>query len=132
MVVKISNDIYIETVESKGRGVYTSADIDANTTVEVSPVIVMSSEDRIKLDKTLLHDYIFEWQPDGIKLCCMAQGYISVYNHSHNANCEYFMNYEDETITIKTTRTIISGEELCINYNGDGDSKKGLWFDVVE
>ena len=35
--------------------------IAANTVIEMSPVIVMSSDERKLLDKTLLHDYIFEW-----------------------------------------------------------------------
>ncbi len=90
----------------------------------------MSAEDRLLLDKTLLHDYIFEWKPDGQNLCCMAQGYISVYNHSYTSNCEYFMDYEEGTISIKTVREINEGEELTINYNGNWDDATPVWFDV--
>ena len=45
----------------RGRGVFTTEDLAAGTLVEVAPVIVMSKGDRAWLDKTLLHDYIFEW-----------------------------------------------------------------------
>jgi len=38
--------------------VFTKEKIAANVIVEESPVIVMNSEDRIHLDRTLLHDYI--------------------------------------------------------------------------
>lgn len=123
--------LYIKPTTNKGRGIFTSENIDANTLIEESPVIVMKKNDRIHLDKTLLHDYIFEW---GIKKdkCCMALGYVPVYNHSYKSNCEYFMNFEEETILIKTVRLIKSGEELTINYNGDWNNPKKVWFDVKE
>lgn len=127
----IHSSVYIDDIPDKGRGVFTSAPIAADTEIELSPVIVMSAHERELLDKTLLHDYIFEWTPDGTTQCCMAQGYISVYNHSYTSNCEYFMNYEDKTISIKTVRDIAAGEELTINYNGDWNDAKPVWFDVV-
>ena len=90
----------------------------------------MTSEDRELLDKTLLHDYIFEWEPDGATMCCMALGWIPIYNHSYRANCEYFMNYEDLTIHIQTVRAIAAGEELTINYNGDWNTETKVWFEA--
>lgn len=92
-------------------------------------MIVMSSEERKLLDQTLLHDYIFEWGADS-KQCCMALGFVPVYNHSYKSNCEYEMNFESETIKIKTIRNIEAGEELFINYNGDWNNDKKLWFDA--
>ena len=53
--------LYIEKISAKGKAVFTNEKIPAGTIVEIAPVIVMSKEDRIHLDKTLLHDYIFEW-----------------------------------------------------------------------
>ncbi|MBS1779756.1 MAG: SET domain-containing protein-lysine N-methyltransferase [Bacteroidetes bacterium] len=126
----ISCALYIDHIAGKGRGIFAGENIPMGTIVETSPVIVMTAEERLLLDKTLLHDYIFEWKPDGQALCCMAQGYISVYNHSYTSNCEYFMDYENETITIKTVREIELGEELTINYNGDWDDATPVWFDV--
>jgi SET domain-containing protein len=118
--------LFIDDTDNKGRGVYTSEAIPANTVVEVSPVIVMPANDRTHLDNTLLHDYIFEWK-DG---CCMALGYIPMYNHSYKSNCEYLMDFEDRTMLVKTVRQIRKGEELTINYNGDWDDAKKVWFDV--
>ncbi len=119
--------LYIEATEQMGRGVFTEEPIDAGTIVEMSPVVVMSAEDRKLLDKTLLHDYIFEW---GNNRCCVALGYISVYNHSYASNCEYEMEMEDEIIRIKAMRYIRAGEELFINYNGTWNNKKPVWFDA--
>jgi SET domain-containing protein len=89
----------------------------------------MSAEERIMLDQTLLHDYIFEWGKDS-KLCCMSLGYVAVYNHSYKSNCEYEMDFEKEVIKIKTIRIIEAGEELFINYNGDWNNSKPLWFEA--
>ena len=123
-------DIYIANAESKGRGIYCKTDLPADVVIEIAPVIVMSEDDRKLLDKTLLHDYIFEWTPDGARMCCMALGYVPIYNHSYTSNCEYVMNYDEQTISILTMRPIPAGEELTINYNGDWDDKAPVWFEV--
>jgi uncharacterized protein len=125
----LSKNLSVKMTEKRGRGVFTSKDIGAGVTVEISPVIVMPAEDRPHLDKTLLHDYIFEWGPDS-KQCCMALGLIPIYNHSYSSNCEYVMHFEQESILVKTVRRIKAGEELTINYNGDWNDAKKVWFDV--
>ena len=121
--------LYVDKTPNMGKGVFTRQKIPANTVLEISPVIVMSSEDRLLLDKTLLHDYIFEWGKNKDQ-CCMALGLVPIYNHSYKSNCEYFMDYDEETIMIKTVRAIWKGEELYINYNGDWDDSTALWFEA--
>ena len=127
----IKNYLYIENTKSKGRGICTQQKIEADTLIEEAPVIVMNAEDRVNIDKTLLHDYIFAWGKNEDQ-CAMALGNVSVYNHSYESNCEYFMDFEKETIEIKTVRQINPGEELTINYNGDWNDKKKVWFDVLK
>ncbi|MBX2940532.1 MAG: SET domain-containing protein-lysine N-methyltransferase, partial [Ferruginibacter sp.] len=56
--------LFIAPTHQKGRGVFTTTPISAGTVVEWAPVIVMPAADRLHLDKTLLHDYIFEWGDD--------------------------------------------------------------------
>lgn len=126
----INNGLVIQSIPPKGKGVFATKAIAANKIIERSPVIVMSAEQRILLDKTLLHDYIFEWGVNKDK-CCMALGYVSVYNHSYNSNCEYFMDYEENFIEIKTVRRIEAGEELTINYNGDWNNSSKVWFEAI-
>jgi SET domain-containing protein len=121
--------LFIEPTLTMGRGVFTSENIEADTVVEVAPVIVMSREDRKLLDQTLLHDYIFEWG-DRKDQCCMALGYVPIYNHSYKSNCEYEMDFEQEQISIKSVHFIKAGEELFINYNGNWNDDKRLWFDA--
>ena len=127
----IHSTLYVDVIEKKGKAVFTTLEISMGTIIEVAPVIVMNKTDRIHLDKTLLHDYIFEWGEKKDQ-CCMALGYIPIYNHSYKSNCEYFMDFEAETIFVKTVRDIAEGEELTINYNGDWNDVKKVWFDVLD
>ena len=121
--------LFIAPSDQMGRGVYSSEDILANTVIEVAPVIVMEKSDREWLDKTLLHDYIFEWGVTRSQ-CCMALGYVPMYNHSYTSNCEYEMDFDHAMISIRTVRDIKEGEELFINYNGDWNDATKLWFDA--
>ena len=125
----IHPSLYIDLTQKKGKAVFTNIDIDAGVVIELSPVIVMKKEDRVHLDKTLLHDYIFEWGENKDQ-CCMALGFIPIYNHSYTSNCEYFMDFEEEIIFVKTVRAIKKGEELTINYNGDWNDTTKVWFEV--
>lgn len=126
----IKSYLSIRNASSKGRGMFAAQEIPSGTTIEESPVIVMEDADRILLDQTLLHDYIFEWGDDK-KQCCMALGYIALYNHSYASNCEYVMDYESQTIRVLTMRDIQRNEELTINYNGDWDNEEKVWFDTA-
>ena len=125
----ILSSLYIGPTHEMGRGVFTNQDISRETVVEMSPVIVMSAAERQLLDKTLLHDYIFEWGIQN-RQCCMALGYIALYNHSYQSNCEYEMDFESEVMTVKAVRNIGKGEELFINYNGIWNDGKKVWFDA--
>ena len=121
--------VYVAGTKKMGRGVFTKVAIPAGTIIEVAPVLVMSDEDRLKLDKTLLHDYIFEWGENKDQ-CVMALGYISMYNHSYHSNCHYEMYFKKETMVIKTVRNIKAKEELFINYNGEWNNENKVWFDT--
>ncbi len=121
--------LFIAPTDTMGRGVFTAEDIDRGVVIEIAPVIVMSGEERKLLDQTLLHDYIFEWGDD-LQRCCMALGYVPVYNHSYESNCEYEMDYGEELIQIKTMRRIKAGEELFINYNGQWNDTRPVWFEA--
>lgn len=128
-MLRILPCLYVARTKKMGNGVFTSEPIKANTIVELSPVIVMSNEERELLDQTLLHDYIFEWGSRK-KQCCMATGYVPLYNHSYNSNCEYEMEYDKAIIAVRAVKNISAGEELFINYNGTFNDGKRIWFDA--
>jgi uncharacterized protein len=127
----IKTYLYIAETERKGRGMFTKKPIKAGTLIESAPVIVMTGEERKLIDQTLLYNYIFEWQPGGADMCCMALGNIPIYNHSYASNCEYLMDYEKSEMYIQAVRDIEAGEELTINYNGNWDDRTPVWFDVA-
>jgi uncharacterized protein len=120
--------LYVAATGDMGRGVFTAEDIARDTVIEISPVIVMTGAERKLLDQTLLHDYIFEWGRDR-RECCMALGYVPLYNHSYKSNCEYEMDFEQQLIKVKAVRRIAAGEEVFINYNGNWNDAKPVWFD---
>jgi SET domain-containing protein len=111
-----------------GRGVFALKNIQAGTVLEISPVIALSTKDRIALEGTLLYNYIFEWG-NTKKMGALGLGYVSMYNHDYTSNCEYEMDYKAATITIRTVRAVKKGEELCINYNADPNNPTKVWFD---
>jgi SET domain-containing protein len=119
--------IYIGPTLTRGRGVFTAESIAAGVLIEIAPVIVLSGKDRQLLDQTLLHDYIFEWG-QSLEQCCMALGYIPIYNHACPSNCEYEMDFDAQQILIRTVRAVESGEELFINYQGNFDDATPVWF----
>jgi len=112
---------------NKGRGVFTTEAIAKDQIIEISPVVVLSAKDRKHIEKTQLFNYIFEWGKSR-KKAAVALGYVSVYNHSYNSNCVYEMDFDDQTITIRTVRAIAKGEELSINYNADPNDATEVWF----
>lgn len=120
-------DYELRRTEHKGWGIFALRDFIENELVETAPVIVMTAAEMKLLNKTKLHDYIFHWENGG---CCMAMGNVPIFNHAAPSNCEYFQDYENELIEIKTVIAVKAGEELTINYNGDADTKKEVWFTV--
>jgi len=123
--------LYIDNSSNKGRGVFTTESLPAGIVIEIAPVIVMNPQERIILDRTRLHDYIFLWGPDETQ-CCVALGYASIYNHDYQSNAEYEMDFDTDTIRIKTVREIKKGEEICINYNGTWNDETPVWFDSAK
>ncbi|TAE10481.1 MAG: SET domain-containing protein-lysine N-methyltransferase [Bacteroidetes bacterium] len=119
--------IYIAPSDKGGRGVFTNKNIPAGTTIEVSPVLILSAKDRKAIEQTKLYHYIFEWGKTR-KQGAVAWGYVSMYNHSYAANCDYDMDFELETMSIKTVRAIKKGEELTVNYNATPDDETPIWF----
>ncbi len=113
-----------------GKGVFTTRSIKKGTIIEVAPVIVLSVKDRKIADTTKLYNYVFEWGKSK-RQACVGLGYISMYNHSFEPNCEYEQDYETELMMVKTLRDIKKGEELFFSYNGDPENKRGLWFKTV-
>lgn len=123
-------NLFVAQTAQKGRGVFTEFSLPANTVIEVAQAVTLSAADREHIDKTVLHDYIFEWGNEQQE-CAMALGLIPIYNHSYDSNCTYIMQYDTQEFIIQTVKEIKAGEELTINYNGEPDDETPLWFEAV-
>ena len=121
--------LVIAPSKQRGRGVFATEPIEAQTILEIAPVLVFSMQDRKKAEETLLYNYIFEWG-EGHEMGALGLGYISIYNHSYQPNCSYQMDFDNELMTITAIHYIAVGEELFINYNADPLDQSPIWFDA--
>lgn len=119
-----------ETV-SKGRGVFALEPIPAGTLIETSDIVLVPEPDMETLEDSILGNYFFRWGTDD-KQGALALGHGSLYNHSYRPNARYVKHFESLTIDFIALRDIAAGEEIKTNYNGDPESRKGLWFSVTD
>lgn len=117
--------LYLAPSPRGGRGVFTSEEIPTGTTIELSPVILLSAEDRKVIHTTHLHDYYFQWDGDR---AAIALGYGSLYNHSDGANAEFELDYDFDQIRFVARKDIPAGTEITTNYR-TGDPGMKLWFE---
>ena len=96
-------------IPGAGRGVFTMKPFKKDDVVEACPVLVFDPID----EPTFLKNYSYLW---GEKELALALGYGSLYNHSHFANLEYFVDIDSRTIIYTAARDIRRGEELTIDY----------------
>jgi len=129
LIVMILPCLFIAPSFKHGRGVFTNEVLEVGKTIEISPVIVLPASDRLHVDNTLLHDYIFEWGEDR-SMAAVALGYLSIYNHACPSNCVYEMDFSAGIMRVITVTSIQKGEELFINYHGDFDNSSPLWFPI--
>ena len=118
--------IQVRKSDKHGRGVFATEYISRNEVIEVCPVIALNKEDTLKIDETILFNYYYEWVN---KNAAFALGYGSLYNHSYQPNAQYEKNFDENTITIKSLKEILEGEEITVNYNSDPNSKEKVWFE---
>lgn len=117
----------VRPVNGKGRGVFAETDIAAGRLIETAEVIVVPTLQIAALEATSLGDYYFKWGEDS-RAGAIALGCASLYNHSYQPNTRYVKHMDCGIIEFFALQDIKCGEEITINYHGDPDSKKGVWF----
>jgi len=119
--------LYITSSSGKGRGVFTSADINEGDTIEICPVIIIPKAELPIIHKTILHDYYFLWG-ENMDDCAIALGFGSLYNHEVHPNANFILDLENDTIDIIAIKNIASGDEITLNYHGEPGDEEALWF----
>ena len=126
--MEIFEKLAVGETELQGRGVFAKADIAEGELVESCPVVVVPANQRAALDTTVLFNYYFSWGPDLLD-AAIGLGLGSLYNHSYNPNAKYLKDFDQKRINFIALRPIRSGEEITVNYNGDPNCSKPLWFE---
>lgn len=102
-------------------------------------MIVVPQEEVALLRRTVLFNYVFEWDPeerykrtrdlvqcDGRYGQGVALGLISLCNHSESPNSDYEFDYENNVIVWRALRDIGPGEEVTLHY------KVPIWFKMLD
>lgn len=119
--------LYIAHTETRGRGVFTSVDIQEGDVIEVCNIIKIPKRELPIIHKTVLHDYYFLWGNE-LEDCAIALGYGSLYNHEVYPNANFILDIENETIDIEAIKDISAGEEITLNYHGEAGNEDEVWF----
>jgi SET domain-containing protein len=117
----------------RGRGIVALEDIEPGRLIERSPVLIIPSEQRPSIDKTIIFTYVFMWEHHTVEQdlykhtgrSAIALGYTSLLSHSYEPNCIFVRHIDEFLIDVFARRTIRAGEELTIDY------QMTLWFDPV-
>ncbi|TKA73104.1 hypothetical protein B0A55_04843 [Friedmanniomyces simplex] len=104
----------------KGRAIHTASPIPSGTTIDTSPVLLLSpQENKTHIARTSLYHYTYNWPstPQSPKTQAVVFGLGSMFNHSsQNQNVGWIRDLERQVIVYRALRDIGAGEELCISY----------------
>jgi uncharacterized protein len=122
-----------ETGTSKGLGVFAVDGFLEGDVVELCPVVVFCAPSD-SLPESLQHR-IFDWTAlarQEADMQALALGYGSMYNGANPANMRFDPDETGKFLRFTAVRNVIAGEELTINYSGDGgpEWKDNDWFDA--
>src|SRR5712692_5845843 len=122
-----TNRLEIRNDKLKGRGVFACAPIAAGSVIEMAPVIVVPAAECPLLDRTILHDYYFEWDgdPDGDS-GAVPLGLVALCNHSRRPRARVRRNLAQGTLDLVALVPIAAGEEVTIDYHCP------LWFEAQD
>lgn len=101
----------------KGRGLEATVDLPKGMRLVSTPVLVIPGSQYPNVAETELARYVFAWGDHReTNDTALALGAASLFNHSANANCDYWPDLVRQTVVVQTSRAIKAGEELSIDY----------------
>lgn len=123
--------LYIADSEGRGRGVFTAVDISKGDIIEFCPLIIIPPQQKTLVDKTIFHDYYYNW-PEPKGAACIPLGYGSIYNHSVEPNAEIVLDIEGKVLQFHCIMATSAGDEIFVDYSGGEEGElEGLWFKPV-
>lgn len=104
-------------IPNAGRAVFSNKDFLKGDIIEFSPMLkIQGTRDEIPED---LKNIVYRHNEDEFFIGC---GFTSFYSHDNPASAYYYINKENQTITIVAARKILKGEEISISYCTDGEN----------
>lgn len=128
--IRQATTIEIRKSPLHGHGVFAAKGFRPGSIIEISPVVLLSQQEKELLRHTLLFGYYFVLD-DPEYAIAMGLGASSLFNHSYSANAEYSISTEDQAVTIRARKVIRKGEEIMLNYNGHPDDDTPVDFPPV-
>lgn len=110
-----------------GQGVFARKGFRPGDIIEISPVVLLSQQERELLRHTLLFGYYFVVDHAEYAIA-VGLGAASMFNHGYAANAGYTICTEDQGITVRACKVIRKGEEIMLNYNGRADDHTPVYF----
>lgn len=124
----MTNPTHAPTVEVRqspyhGRGLFASVPFGAGEVIGTYPLLVLSASDTAALRDTRLYHYVFHVDEDdtGAMRAAIAFGAISMCNHSSDANADFVVDAEAQTVTLTSRTAIPAGTEILIDYEEFAD-----------
>ncbi len=101
-----------------GRGLYAAVPLVAGAMIGTYPLLILNEADTAAVRATRLYHYVFyvDENAAGEMRAAIAFGPISMCNHSPDANADFAVNAEDQTVTLTSRCAIPAGTEILIDY----------------
>lgn len=101
--------------------------IDADVLLMTAPLLLIPAEERTHLARTVVDDYVYEWDEDGT--AALVLGVSSMINHASDPNAFLWLVPDDTSAELWSLRPIPVGTEITVSYRAEGPDTP-LWFDV--
>ena len=98
-----------------GRGVFATRAFASGEVIERCATLRVPQAQFEILRQTVLFEYLYGFE-DGSGDAAIALGHGSLYNHSHDANADYFKDAQNDAIVITARRAIVEGKEITLEY----------------
>lgn len=118
--------------EIGGWGIFTTLNIEEGAVVEMAPIVVYPKQliemaiwscqaEGIKSADLKLDQYTIHWGSEG----GFPMGWVGLYNHKDDNNCEFFADFKNDLIGIKAIKPISAEEQLFVSYGEHWFKVKG-------
>jgi hypothetical protein len=108
----------VRTSPLHGRGLFASGPIRSGSVIGIYPLLILSHQDTETLKSTRLYHYVFyvDERADGATRAAVAFGEISMCNHSPDANADFEVDADAQTVTLTARVAIAVDDEILIDY----------------